>query len=149
MGEVYEASHARLAGRYAVKVLQRSLSDHGEALERFRREAEITSSLRHPNIVHVMDFNRLPDGSPYLVMEYLEGVDPRRKATPRAPTQPGERLDRARADRVGAGGRPQPRIVHRDLKPQNIFIVPLPGRRWGIAKGGRLGIRRSGRSPLT
>src|SRR5687768_15537815 len=74
MGEVYEATHARLAGRYAVKVLRKAVSANADALARFRREAETTSALRHPNIVHVVDFDMAPDGSPYLVMEFLEGI---------------------------------------------------------------------------
>src|SRR6185369_17992346 len=68
MGDVYEATHARLAGRYAVKVLLREVAAPPDALERFRREAKITSGLRHPNIVQVIDFNQTPDGDPYLVM---------------------------------------------------------------------------------
>ncbi|MEO7669331.1 MAG: protein kinase, partial [Polyangia bacterium] len=73
MGVVFEASHARLAGRYAIKVLLQKLSDNPEALERFDREARITSSLQHPNIVQVIDFNTHTDGTEYLVMEFLQG----------------------------------------------------------------------------
>src|SRR5512138_840230 len=75
MGEVYEASHARLSGRYAVKVLQGEIAARSEILQRFRREAEVTSGLRHPNIVQVLDFNVTPSGYPYLVMEFLDGVE--------------------------------------------------------------------------
>jgi hypothetical protein len=74
MGEVYEARHARLAGRYAVKLLLAEIAAHPDAFVRFRQEAEITSSLRHPSIVQVIDFNHTPQGRPYLVMEYLDGV---------------------------------------------------------------------------
>ena len=56
-GEVYLAAHTRLPGRFAVKVLHRSLVRDRDALARFRQEAEITSSLRHPHIVQVFDFN--------------------------------------------------------------------------------------------
>ena len=62
MGEVYEATHARLAHRYAVKFLHPGMRDHPEALPRFMREAQVTSRLRHPGIVSVVDFNTLPDG---------------------------------------------------------------------------------------
>ena len=51
MGEVYEATHARLAHRYAVKFLHPGMRDHPEALPRFMREAQVTSRLRHPGIV--------------------------------------------------------------------------------------------------
>src|SRR5688500_8277368 len=77
MGEVYEARHLRIPGRFAIKVLHREdLPDADPvSLQRFRREAEVTSSLRHPNIVQVLDFNQLPDGTPYIVMEFLDGMD--------------------------------------------------------------------------
>ena len=72
-GEVYLAAHTRLPGRFAVKLLHRSLVRDSDALSRFRQEAEITSSLRHPHIVQVFDFNVTDDGVPFLVMELLEG----------------------------------------------------------------------------
>src|SRR5262249_39743572 len=56
-GEVYAAAHTRLPGMFAVKVMHRSLVRNPEALARFRQEAEITSTLRHPHIVQVFDFN--------------------------------------------------------------------------------------------
>src|SRR5262245_32987669 len=74
MGEVYEASHARLAGRYAVKLLIGDIASSSEDFARFKREADVTSGLRHPNIVQVIDFNRTEAGVPYLVMEFLEGT---------------------------------------------------------------------------
>ena len=75
MGEVYEASHARLSGRYAVKLLLREVGQVDEVLRRFKQEAEITSRLRHPNIVQVIDFAQMPDGTPFMVMEFLNGRD--------------------------------------------------------------------------
>ena len=73
MGAVFLASHARLPGKkVAIKVLHADVAD-SESLARFRREAEIASRLGHPNIVEVHDFNVLPDGTPYLVLEYLVG----------------------------------------------------------------------------
>src|SRR5215510_16303812 len=67
MGAVWEAKHLRLPDkRVVVKVLLYGATDT-VALARFRREAEIASKLGHPNIVQVLDFNTLPDGSPYIV----------------------------------------------------------------------------------
>src|SRR4051794_30252691 len=76
MGAVYEARHLRLAGRrVAVKVLLRDLARDAEVFARFRREAEIGARLGHPNIISVVDWNELPDGAPFLVMELLDGED--------------------------------------------------------------------------
>jgi serine/threonine-protein kinase len=127
MAAIYAATHTRLAGRYAVKVLHAEAAEMGSAVERFRREAEITSALRHPNIVQVLDFNQMEDGRPYMVMEYLDGVDLRarletQRTIPlaRAATiveQVAEALAAAHA--VG--------VTHRDLKPENLFCVAVPG----------------------
>src|SRR6187431_1467785 len=73
MGVVYEATHARLAGRYAIKVLTPQLAESPEGPAQFDREARITSLLQHPNVVQVIDHNTAPDGTEYLVMEYLAG----------------------------------------------------------------------------
>src|SRR5438270_6740525 len=76
MGAVYAAKHLRLPGkRVAVKVLLGVAAADRESFARFRREAEIASRIGHPNIVTVHDFNVLPSGTPYLVLEYLDGED--------------------------------------------------------------------------
>jgi eukaryotic-like serine/threonine-protein kinase len=124
MGEVYEVSHVRLSGRYAIKVLRADISQDQELLSRFRREAEITSALRHPNIVQVIDFDRTPAGCAYLAMEFLEGCDlttllrrDRALPLPRAMALVGQVVSALSAAHKRG-------IVHRDLTPGNIFVVP-------------------------
>jgi eukaryotic-like serine/threonine-protein kinase len=127
IGVIYAATHARLAGRYAVKVLNTEIPLVGNTLERFRREAEVTSCLRHPHIVQVVDFNKTADGRPYLVMEYLEGVDLRARLVSEGMVPPNRAaviVDQvcsalAAAHTLG--------ITHRDLKPANLFCVRVPG----------------------
>src|SRR5437868_15222537 len=63
MGSVYEAAHLRIPKRFAVKFLR--LVDNSEALQRFRREAEVVATLEHPNIVTLFDYNVGDDGVPY------------------------------------------------------------------------------------
>src|SRR5216110_2388778 len=79
MGDVYEVTHERLAGRYAAKVLNEGFAAHPDAFHRFKREAMVTSRLRHPGIVQVIDFDRADqrdgEGPAYLVMELLEGEE--------------------------------------------------------------------------
>src|SRR5687767_5384556 len=73
MGTVLEVRHVCLPKRFAMKVLHPELGEGAEIFARFRRQAEIASSLGHPHICSVVDWNHLPDGTPFLVMEYLEG----------------------------------------------------------------------------
>jgi serine/threonine-protein kinase len=124
MGEVYEATHARLPGRYAVKVLHQHSTADPKAISRFRREAEVTSALRHPSIVAIVDFDTTPEGAPYLVMEYIEGGELARVIANEAPL-PLERVLRI-VDQIASALTAVHRrgIVHRDLKPQNIFLIP-------------------------
>ena len=75
MGTVYEGQQLRLNKRVAVKVMARELAANREALSRFHREAEVTSSIGHPHIVHVFDFGSTPTGEPFMVMEFLDGED--------------------------------------------------------------------------
>src|SRR5262245_9175144 len=127
MGEVWEARHERTKGRVAVKLLLPEVGRHPEALRRFQREAEITSALNHPNIVHVSDCDRLPDGRPFLVMELLEGRDLATRLKTGQPlpwVQVGEIIEQMA---LGLQAAHERSIVHRDLKPANVFLVPLPG----------------------
>ena len=135
MGAVFRASHKRLPGKHvAIKMLHAELSGD-EVLARFKREAEIASRLGHPNICAVHDFNVLPDGTPYLVLDYLEGesLAQRLKAGPLKLEQ-AMSIVRQVGSALAAAHREG--IVHRDLKPQNIFLVPteIDGRDIEVAK---------------
>jgi eukaryotic-like serine/threonine-protein kinase len=124
MGRVFLARHRRLPGRQvAIKVLQNGASQHPDLLARFRREAEIASRLGHPNIVEVLDFDTLPDGTPFLVMEYLcgESLEARLRRG-RLPLAEALALTRQMGSALQAAHRAG--VVHRDLKPANVFLVP-------------------------
>ena len=123
MGTIYEGTHLRLNKRVALKVISRDLAGNPLALERFRREAEVTSQLGHPHIVNVFDFGTTPSGEPYMAMEYLEGEDleARIRRGEKLPLGAVTLIVRQVASALSAthaGG-----IVHRDLKPANIFLV--------------------------
>ncbi|MFW5876706.1 MAG: serine/threonine-protein kinase [Myxococcota bacterium] len=120
MGAVYVAELIRLPKRVALKVLHVAADEGAKA--RFRREAEIAAKVRHPRVVEVLDYNFLQDGSPYLVMELLDGHDLRHRMA-QGPIPPEETAailsDAASAlERLHELG-----IVHRDLKPENIFLA--------------------------
>ena len=123
MGSVYEVTHKNLGRRFAAKMLSSELSRNDEALARFRREADAIARLRHPNIVDVVDWDLLDDGSPVLVMEYLRGTTLADHIARHGAL--GWALFADVADRslsaiqvAHAAG-----IVHRDLKPANIFMA--------------------------
>jgi eukaryotic-like serine/threonine-protein kinase len=124
MGVVYVARHLRLPGKQvAVKVLRTGGAVNPEIYARFRREAEIASRLGHPNIVEILDFDTLPGGRPFLVMELLRGESLAERLH-RGPLSWAETQSIAR--QVGSALRAahQAGVVHRDLKPENVFLVP-------------------------
>jgi serine/threonine-protein kinase len=141
MGTVYLAQDPLLKRTLAIKVVREGTGD-AEVLLRFKREAEISARLNHPNAVMVFDVGEERDLGPYLVMEYVEGesLADRIKRGPLAPDEVAELLIQA-ADALtavhGLG------ILHRDIKPEN-FMVAKDGRLklmdFGIARGdvGRL-----------
>ena len=109
IGAVYEATHARLAGRYAIKLLLVKPTVASEEIALFAREARITSLLQHPNIVHVVDHNTTADGTEYLVMEYLAGESLAQRLAREAPLP----LDTVVGivDQIAAGWRRLTRIM--------------------------------------
>jgi eukaryotic-like serine/threonine-protein kinase len=134
MGEVYEAAHARLSGRYAVKLLLKEVGAIEEAIRRFKQEAEITSRLRHPNIVQVIDFAQMDDGAAFMVMEFLEGHDLAEELRLKGALPIPRVLDLTNQIANGLAAAHAEGIVHRDLKPANIFLSPLRGSNRELAK---------------
>jgi tRNA A-37 threonylcarbamoyl transferase component Bud32 len=127
MGEIYEVSHSRLAGRYAMKVLRAEVAANSEALLRFQREAKVTSALQHPNIVQVIDFSTTEGGQPYLVMEFLDGPE-LAQVLRNAKSLPLPKIV-SYVKQIASGLMAAHRhdVVHRDLKPQNIFVLDVAG----------------------
>ena len=123
MGTVWEARHMRLPDkRVAIKILtiEGQTEDH---VSRFRREADVTSKLGHPNIVGVLDFNTLPMGAPYIVLEFLEGETLAARIHRGAiPLDEAIEITKQIASALHAAH--EAGIVHRDLKPENVFLVP-------------------------
>ena len=124
MGKVFLARHLRLPGKQvAVKVLHTQEEITPDQYARFRREAEITSRLGHPNIVGVLDFYGQEGGAPCLVMEHLKGESLSQRIR-RGPFALDEVMSIARQVGSALHAAHQVGVVHRDLKPGNIFLVP-------------------------
>ena len=127
MGRVYKGVQPTIGSRVAIKVLSRECSDRPDLVQRFFAEAKAVNLIRHESIVNVLDLAMLPDGRPYIVMEFLDGCalsDLITPPTPRGPLPLGgvARLLAEVLDALGAAHAKG--IVHRDLKPDNIFITP-------------------------
>jgi serine/threonine-protein kinase len=151
MGEVYEVRHLRTKAQLALKVLMADSRMPQHVFLRFRREAEITSNLNHPNIVKVFDFDNLPDGRPFLVMELLQGRELTRLM------EPGKQLPLPQVVTIvqqiaqGLAAAHEREIVHRDLKPGNVFMMAMPSGERELVKLLDFGISkvRGGVSNLT
>jgi hypothetical protein len=122
MGEVYVARQLTLGRLVAVKFLapEPGVEPH-EALDRFRREAELMARVSHPNIASVFDFGCVDD-RPYLVMEYVEGGDLRRRMTPGEPADVGDVRSVVGPVCEALSYLHRQGILHRDLKPENILM---------------------------
>jgi serine/threonine-protein kinase len=132
MGAVVAAHHLKLDQTVAIKVLLPDVLEDEEVVSRFEREARASARIKSDHIARVNDVGTLDNGTPYMVMEYLEGEDldallRQGKTFPIEQAldfliQTCEVLSEAHA--LG--------IVHRDLKPANLFCVERPGRRRSV-----------------
>jgi serine/threonine protein kinase len=121
MGIVYAAMHELLGQRVAVKLLVGATG--GDAAARFLNEARAAARIQHENIARVMDVGTLPDGTPYMVLELLEGCDLERVLSREGRLPVATAVDHvlqaleavAQAHALG--------IIHRDLKPANLFLT--------------------------
>jgi serine/threonine-protein kinase len=122
-GTVYAAEHRILGRRAAVKVLHPHLTDQGEMLQRFVREARVVNQIRHPHIVDVYDFGMLPDGSPYYVMELLPGRTLSQLLHERGRLSPERALGYLEPICGALEAAHRAGVVHRDLKASNVAVV--------------------------
>lgn len=123
MGDVYLAERADEEYHQQVAIkLVRAGAFTPQILGRLRTERQILARLQHPNIARLLDGGRAPDGTPYLVMEYIDGepidihCDRRRLTLP-------QRIELVRTVCAAVHYAHQNLIVHRDLKPNNILIT--------------------------
>jgi serine/threonine-protein kinase len=122
MGTVYGAHHVDLDRPVALKVISPRHAADARIIERFRREARMSSQARHPNIVEVLDLGQA-DGLWYLAMEMLEGVDLYDAIVMKRNYEPAELVPVLDQVLAGLEAAHALGLVHRDLKPENIFLA--------------------------
>jgi serine/threonine-protein kinase len=126
MGVVVAAHHILLDEKVALKFLLPEAMEVADAVARFEREARAAVKIKSEHVARVTDVGRLETGSPYIVMEYLEGVDLATWRVEHQVLQLAEAVDlilqacEAIAEAHALG------IVHRDLKPANLFLARRP-----------------------
>jgi serine/threonine protein kinase len=123
MASVYLAHDAELERPVAVKVLAEHLADRPDFQDRFLREARLAAQLSHPNIVQVFDVGE-EDGTPYIVMECVEGSTLADELKERGRLEPEEVVDLALQICGGLEHAHAAGLVHRDIKPQNLLLRP-------------------------
>jgi serine/threonine-protein kinase len=123
MSTVWVAADMRLQTQVAVKILARQLLSDEGARTRFEREGRLPSAIGSPHLVQTYDQGVLPDGTPFIVMEWLEGETLKHRlmrehrTSLRATVSVVDQIARCmvRAHAIG--------VVHRDIKPDNVFLL--------------------------
>jgi serine/threonine-protein kinase len=154
MGVVVAAHHIQLDEKVALKFLLPDALGNSEAVSRFAREARAAVKIKSEHVARVMNVGTLPNGAPYMVMEYLDGGDLAAWLRERGALSVEQAVEfvlqacEAIAEAHALG------IVHRDLKPANLFCIRRADGRlsikvldFGISKMSQFG--GSGQSAMT
>jgi serine/threonine-protein kinase len=129
MGAVYEGENRLISRRVAIKVLYGVASMSQDAIQRFEREAQAAGRIGNDHILEIIDLGRLPDGSRYMVMEYLDGETLGARIKRIGKMSPKDLVPVFKQVLTGLQAAHDAGIVHRDLKPDNIMIIDF-----GISK---------------
>ena len=123
MGEVYKVQHTFLGATRVIKVIRPQISESKDAHERFLREARLATKIQHPNVATLHDFSSLPDGSHYMVWEFIDGENVAQRIRTRGTLQPRYAVRVIIQALWGLEAIHRAGIVHRDISPENIMIT--------------------------
>ena len=141
MGTVYQVRDNELNQFFAVKVLRSELAADASAAKRFEQEAQAVTVLTHPNLVAVYGHGNQPDGTPYLIMDYLDGESLYTTLQKEGHLAPERALGFLIQVASALAHAHEKGVVHRDMKPSNIMLTTGDSGSWfakivdfGIAK---------------
>ena len=123
MGIVLAATHLAMGHRLAIKVLRGEEEKNPGAVARFVGEARAAARIESNHVVRVTDVAALPEGTPYMVMEYLEGEDLRNLLHRRGQVPIEEAVGYVLQACEGLADAHAAGVIHRDLKPSNLFLA--------------------------
>jgi serine/threonine protein kinase len=123
MGIVARAHHLILDVPVAIKFLLPDMLEHEETVQRFLREAQAAAKLKSEHVSRIIDVGLLETGAPYLVMEYLAGIDLKDLLRRHGRLDPGFAVDLALQACEALAEAHALDIVHRDVKPSNLFLT--------------------------
>jgi serine/threonine-protein kinase len=126
MGEVHLAQDLRDGRKVAVKLMPAELSRDAELVARLEREAQALSAIDHPGVAHVIELGADPDGTHWMVMEFVDGKSLRDVLSGGA-LHPQRALGIARQMISALGAAHGAGIIHRDVKPENVMLVDEAG----------------------
>ncbi len=127
MGDVYKVSHTFLGTTRVIKVIRPQISESQDAHDRFLREARAATKVQHPNVATLHDFSALPDGSHYMVWEFIDGENLAQRIHTRGPLPPRYAVELAIQALNGLEAIHRAGIVHRDISPENLMITREAG----------------------
>jgi eukaryotic-like serine/threonine-protein kinase len=122
MGAVYRGDHLLLKKRIAIKLLHPETENLPELVKRFEREAIAGAHIQHPNVATATDFGKLPDGSYFLILEYVKGIT-LHEVLEKGPLTPRRAARFAKQIASALHAIHTKGIYHRDVKPRNIMVV--------------------------
>jgi len=127
MGSVWVAEHLGLGTQVAVKLMMTEHARDPELVARFQQEARTMAQVKSPHVVQVLDHGVSADGTPYMVMELLDGETLGSRIRQIGPLSLGDVVKVVAQTASALGRAHQFGVVHRDIKPDNLFLIDVGG----------------------